>query len=187
MRTYGLGGDSEVRIDLAGLIARIELGPRRVLPLSLIGRRFPDIVIPALEKQLGAVHAQRHEGLFAIRTGLPESMAAGLSSQERHFTPDHGSAPAADPLLTTAPQKSALDRLAARGLAHICGITPSDALHVLGRQGQWNVATARLGLDIAARQKGGNGKPIAADAEDLANRIVQRLTRDPRMRFSKPV
>ncbi len=27
MRTYGLGGDSEVRIDLAGLVARIELGP----------------------------------------------------------------------------------------------------------------------------------------------------------------
>ncbi len=178
MRTYGLGGDSEVRIDLAGLIARIELGPRRVLPLSLIGRRFPDIVIPALEKQLGAVHAQRHEGLFAIRTGLPDSMAAGLSAQEAALYARVTDQPQPlTQLLTTAPQKSALDRLAARGLAHICGITPSDALHVLGRQGQWNAAAARLGLEIAARQKGGNGKPIAADAEDLANRIVQRLTR----------
>lgn len=178
MRTYGLGGDSEVRIDLAGLIARIELGPRRVLPLSLIGHRFPDIVIPALEKQVGAVHAQRHEGLFAIRTGLPDSMAAGLSAQEAALYARITDQPQPlTQLLTTAPQKSALDRLAARGLAHICGITPSDALHVLGRQGQWNVAAARLGLEIAARQKGGNGKSIAADAEELANRIVQRLTR----------
>lgn len=178
MRTYGLGGDSEVRIDLAGLIARIELGPRRVLPLSLIGHRFPDVVIPALEKQIGAVHAQRHEGLFAIRTGLPDSMAAGLSAQEAALYARITDQPQPlTQLLTTAPQKSALDRLAARGLAHVCGITPSDALHVLGRQGQWNAAAARLGLDIAARQKGGNGKPIAADAEDLANRIVQRLTR----------
>ena len=178
MRTYGLGGDSEVRIDLAGLVARIELGPRRVLPLSLIGHRFPDIVIPALEKQIGAVHAQRHEGLFAIRTGLPDSMAAGLSAQEAALYARISDQPQPlTQLLTSAPQKSALDRLAARGLAHICGITPSDALHVLGRQGQWNAAAARLGLDIAARQKGGNGKPIAADAEDLANRIVQRLTR----------
>lgn len=178
MRTYGLGGDSEVRIDLAGLIARIELGPRRVLPLSLIGHRFPDIVIPALEKQLGSVHAQRHEGLFAIRTGLPDSMAAGLSAQEAALYARITDQPQPlSQLLTTAPQKSALDRLAARGLAHICGITPSDALHVLGRQSQWNAAAARLGLEIAARQKGGNGKPIAADAEDLANRIVQRLTR----------
>lgn len=178
MRTYGLGGDSEVRIDLAGLVARIELGPRRVLPLSLIGHRFADIVVPALEKQIGAVHAQRHEGLFAIRTGLPDSMAAGLSAQEAALYARISDQPQPlTQLLTSAPQKSALDRLAARGLAHICGITPSDALHVLGRQGQWNAAAARLGLDIAARQKGGNGKPIAADAEDLANRIVQRLTR----------
>lgn len=178
MRTYGLGGDSEVRIDLAGLVARIELGPRRVLPLSLIGHRFADIVIPALEKQIGAVHAQRHEGLFAIRTGLPDSMAAGLSAQEAALYARISDQPQPlTQLLTSAPQKSALDRLAARGLAHICGITPSDALHVLGRQGQWNAAAARLGLDIVARQKGGNGKPIAADAEDLANRIVQRLTR----------
>ncbi len=178
MRTYGLGGDSEVRIDLAGLVARIELGPRRVLPLSLIGHRFSDIVIPALEKQIGSVHAQRHEGLFAIRTGLPDSMAAGLSAQEAALYARITDQPQPlTQLLTTAPQKSALDRLAARGLAHICGITPSDALHVLGRQGQWNPAAARLGLDIAARQKGGNGKPIAADAEDLAKRIVQRLTR----------
>ncbi len=178
MRTYGLGGDSEVRIDLAGLIARIELGPRRVLPLSLIGHRFPDIVMPALEKQVGAVHAQRHEGLFAIRTGLPHSMAAGLSAQEAALYARITDQPQPlTQLLTTAPQKSALDRLAARGLAHICGITPSDALHVLGRQGQWNAPAARLGLDLAARQKGGNGKPIAADAEDLANCIVQRLTR----------
>lgn len=178
MRTYGLGGDSEVRIDLAGLVARIELGPRRVLPLSLIGHRFPDIVVPALEKQVGSVHAQRHEGLFAIRTGLPDSMAAGLSAQEAALYARITDQPQPlTQLLTTAPQKSALDRLAARGLAHICGITPSDALHVLGRQGQWDAVAARLGLDLAARQKGGNGKPIAADAEDLANRIVQRLTR----------
>ncbi|MET3616070.1 N-methylhydantoinase A/oxoprolinase/acetone carboxylase beta subunit [Rhizobium aquaticum] len=178
MRTFGLGGDSEVRVDLAGLIARIELGPRRVLPLSLIGHRFSDIVIPALEKQVGSVHAQRNEGLFAIRTGLPDSMAAGLSAQEASLYARITDQPQPlTQLLTTAPQKSALDRLAARGLAHISGITPSDALHVLGRQGQWNAAAARLGLDLAARQKGGNGKPIAADAEDLANRIVQRLTR----------
>ncbi|HZG30861.1 MAG TPA: hydantoinase/oxoprolinase family protein [Ensifer sp.] len=178
MRTYGLGGDSEVRIDLAGLVARIELGPRRVLPLSLIGHRFPDVVIPALEKQIGAVHAQRHEGLFAIRTGLPDSMAAGLSAQEAALYARITDQPQPlTQLLTTAPQKSALDRLAARGLAHVCGITPSDALHALGRQGQWNAAAAQLGLELAARKKGGNGKPIAADAEDLANRIVQRLTR----------
>ncbi len=87
MRTYGLGGDSEVRIDLAGLVARIELGPRRVLPLSLIGHRFPDIVVPALEKQVGSVHAQRHEGLFAIRTGCPIRWPQGSRRRRLPSTP----------------------------------------------------------------------------------------------------
>lgn len=178
MRTHGLGGDSEVRIDLAGLEAAIELGPRRVLPLSLSGHRFPDIVVAALEKQIGAVHAQRHEGVFAVRTGLPDTMAAGLSAQEAALYARVSGVPQPlTQLLTSASQKPVLDRLAARGLVHLCAITPSDALHVLGRQGQWHAEAARLGLELAARQKGGNGKPIARDAFDLADKIVARLTR----------
>lgn len=178
MRTFGLGGDSEVRIDLNGLVARIDVGPRRVLPLSLIGDRFRDIVLPALEKQVGGVHAQRHEGQFAIRTGLPDSMAAGLSTQEAALYARIAAEPQPlTQLLTTASQRPALDRLAARGLVHLCGITPTDALHVLNRQGQWSRQAAALGLELAARQKGGNGQPIAADATALAHRIVQKITR----------
>lgn len=178
MRTYGLGGDSEVRIDLAGLEAAIALGPRRVLPLSLAGHRFPEVVAAALEKQIGGVHAQRHEGIFAVRTGLPDAMAAGLSAQEAALYARVSMVPQSlTQLLTQASHKPALDRLTARGLVHLCAITPSDALHVLGRQGQWDARAARLGLDLAARQKGGNGKPIAQDAFELAEKIVARLTR----------
>ena len=178
MRTFGLGGDSEVRINLRGLIASIELGPRRMLPLSLIAHRFPDAVTPALEKQLSAVHAQRHEGLFALRTGLPDEMSAGLSQQEQALYQRLTMEPMPlAGLLTTATMRTALDKLAARGLVHIAGITPSDALHVLGRQGQWNADAARLGLELASRQKGGNGVAIAANGEALARQIVDRLTR----------
>lgn len=178
MRTFGLGGDSEVRVNLHGLIADLQLGPRRFLPLSLIGDRFPDAVVPVLEKQLAAFPAQRHEGLFAIRTGLPDDMAAGLTAPERALYDRVTLKPLPLTLLiNSALQKPMLDRLAARGLVHISGITPSDALHVLGRQGQWNAEAARLGLAIAARQKGGNGKPIAETSEAFAELIVKRLTR----------
>jgi N-methylhydantoinase A/oxoprolinase/acetone carboxylase beta subunit len=73
--------------------------------------------------------------------------------------------------------KLALDRLSTRGLVHLSGITPSDAMHLLDRQGQWSREAARLGLRLAARMRGGNGQPIATDAEDLARKIADRLTR----------
>ena len=45
MRTYGLGGDSEVQINDRGLVAAFELGPRRLLPLSLVAQMHGQAVI----------------------------------------------------------------------------------------------------------------------------------------------
>ncbi len=178
LRTYGLGGDSEVHIDDRGLVAKITLGPRRLLPLSLVGSSHPDVVVAALEKQLRASHAGRHDGRFAIRTGLPAIAEQGLQPAEQALYDRISLEPGAlNELLAMNAQKAVLDRLVARGLVHICGITPSDALHVLGRQGQWNAGAAHLGLQLAARRKDGAGRPVAASAEELAERIVDRLTR----------
>jgi N-methylhydantoinase A/oxoprolinase/acetone carboxylase beta subunit len=101
-----------------------------------------------------------------------------MQAQEQALYARIGDVPVAlNDLLTMNSQKAVLDRLVAYGLVHICGITPSDALHVLGRQGQWHTDAARLGLEIAARRKDGSGRPIAASAEALAENIVARLTR----------
>src|SRR5690606_2857426 len=75
------------------------------------------------------------------------------------------------------PRKSTLDRLVGRGLVHICGFTPSDAMHVLGRQDQWSEEAAQLGAQLMARSRDGSGQPIAASAKDLAQLITARLTR----------
>ncbi|WP_147181481.1 MULTISPECIES: hydantoinase/oxoprolinase N-terminal domain-containing protein [Alphaproteobacteria] len=178
MRTYGLGGDSEVRIDDRGLQVRIELGPRRLVPLSLAAMLHGDAVIARLERQVRAAHPGRQDGRLAVRTGVPHHLATGLSSQEAALFARIGPEPVAlDQLLTSTPQLAMIDRLVARGLVHICGLTPSDAMHVLDRQGQWNRHAAELGLRIAARRKDGAGQPIAASSADLAQRIVDRLTR----------
>lgn len=178
MRTFGLGGDSEVRIDDRGLRARLDLGPRRFLPLSLAAAQHADAVIPVLERQLRAAHIGRHDARFAVSTGMPDNLASGLQPQERALYERIGATPIAlDALLSTTPQKATLDRLVARGLVHISGFTPSDAMHVLGRQGQWNIVAARLGAELAARLKDGSGKPIAASAEEFCEMVVARLTR----------
>ncbi len=178
MRTFGLGGDSEVRIDDRGLVAQITLGPRRFLPLSLAESEHPGSIVPVLERQLRSPHAGRHDGRFAVRTGVPERLASGLQPQEQALYARIGDKPLPlDTLLESTLQKVTLDRIVARGLAHICAITPSDAMHVLGGQGQWDGTAARLGLELIARSKDGSGRPIATSADDLAERIVERLTR----------
>lgn len=178
MRTFGLGGDSEVRINDRGLQAKIDLGPRRFLPLSLAAVEHEAAVISVLERQLRTAHVGRYDGRLAVRTGLPDHLASGLQPQELALYERIGAVPVAlESLLTSTLQKATLDRLVARGLVHICGLTPSDAMHVLGRQDQWNATAARLGAELAARVKDGSGKPIAASAEVLSEMIVARLTR----------
>ena len=178
MRTFGLGGDSEVRIDDRGLKARIDLGPRRFMPLSLASALHPEAIIPVLERQIRSPHAGRHDGRFAVSTGVPERLASGLQPQEQALYEKIGPVPLPlDGLLMTTLQKATLDRLVARGLVHICAITPSDAMHVLGGQGQWDATAARLGLELAARTKDGSGRPIAETPEALARLLVDRLTR----------
>lgn len=178
MRTYGLGGDSEVRINDRGLKAKIDLGPRRLMPLSLAAALHGDAVISVLEKQLRSQHRGRHDGRLAVRTGLPDHLASGLQPQEQALYERIGAVPVSlETLLVSTPQKATLDRLVARGLVHICGLTPSDAMHVLGRQSQWNLEAARLGIELAARTRDGSGQPIAASPEAMAEMIVARLTR----------
>ncbi len=177
-RTYGRGGDSEVYIDDRGLEAGFRLGPRRLLPLSLLAVSHGDIVIPALERQLRNGRAGRYDGRFAVRLGSLNEAAEGLRPQERTVLERIAATPVSlNDLLTLNNQKPLLDRLVGRGLVQIAGITPSDALHVLGLQDHWNVEAARLGLQLAARRRDGAGRAISHSAEEMAEKIVRRLTR----------
>ncbi|MFC5444734.1 hydantoinase/oxoprolinase N-terminal domain-containing protein [Rhizobium halophytocola] len=178
MRTFGLGGDSEVRIDERGLTARIDLGPRRVLPLGLAAHLHGDAVTTVLERQLRAPRAGRHDARLAVRTGLPDRFAAGLTAKEAELFDGIGDSPVAlDDLITMTSQLALLDRLVARGLVHIAALTPSDAMLALGHQQQWDRRAAVLGLSLAARVKDGAGRPIVDGPEALAGRIFDRLVR----------
>ena len=178
MHTFGLGGDSEVHVSETGLETRLALGPRRLMPLSLAAHIDPEPVIAALQRQLDAGYAGRLDGRFACRTGVPERFATGLQAQEQAlFERITAKLEPLDRILTSASQKATLDRLVTRGLVHVAGFTPSDAMHVLKRQDNWNREAAGLGAQLLARRKSGAGKPIAETAEALAQMTVDRLTR----------
>ncbi|XHC00349.1 hydantoinase/oxoprolinase family protein [Nitratireductor sp. ac15] len=178
MRTFGLGGDSEVRIDEGGLRGRLVLGPRRLVPLSLAAHLHGDQVLETLRKQQDRAVSARLDGRFACRSGMPERHAAGLSQSEAALYARLEREPVAlETIILSNAQLAPLDRLVARGLVSLIGFTPTDAAHVLGRQTGWDVETARLGAALFARRRDGSGQPLALDAAAFCERVLARLTR----------
>lgn len=178
MRTFGLGGDSEVALEDGALNPKILLGPRRLVPLALAGMVHGEAVTSELERQLRAPNPGRMDGRLAVRTGVPERLAAGLTGAEARLYETIGATPLAlDRLLTSNAQNATLNRLVSRGLVHVAGFTPSDAAHVLGKQANWDAAAARLGAELFARKRDGRGQAIAATPEAISERVLVTLTR----------
>ncbi len=69
-----------------------------------------------------------------------------------------------------------MERLVARGLVMIAGVTPSDASHVLGRLDAWDGVAAEKAVRLLAKRRNGAGDRFAPDAVTLAGRIVDQLT-----------
>ena len=178
MRTYGLGGDSEVALEDGGLSPKILLGPRRVVPLALAAFSHGDVVIAELERQLRNPNPGRMDGRFAFRTGVPQRLEAGLSGPEAKLYAAITEVPQpVDRLLASTSQNATLARLVSRGLVHVAGFTPSDAAHVLGRQANWNEVAARLGAELFARKRDGRGQAVAPSPEAISERVLIALTR----------
>jgi N-methylhydantoinase A/oxoprolinase/acetone carboxylase beta subunit len=175
VRTCGLGGDSEVHLDRD---ARLRVGPRRVMPLSLLAERFPE-VLPELRKLAGGERLPHFAGRFAYRNsaGDPGSFPDRL---EQRVWAALGSTPRslAD-VARTAPGVEAVRRLVDRGFATLAGFTPSDALHALGRQQGWNVEAARLGAALLAlEERNASARGEAATPEALSERVYQHVVRE---------
>ncbi len=175
MRTHGLGGDSEVHVSDQGLVAEVTLGPKRVLPIALIARDMPDEVHAALEAQLNRSTPAEHDGRF-VRC-VPGQDEVGLADRPRGLLERMTEVP--QPLgnvLRTRLDVQALKVLVSRGLVQVAGVTPTDALHVLGRFDHWDAEASRMALLLLARRRGGAGHRIAETAEAMAQQIVDALT-----------
>lgn len=174
MRTWGLGGDSEVHV-LEGLDGGLRLGPRRLIPVSLMARDWPDLVHDALDRALSTETAGEHDGRFAL--AMPHVPAAGIGPREEAVLERlAGGAATVGAILKTRLDAAALTKLVARGLVMLSGVTPSDASHVLGRLDSWDAAAAEKALRLFARRRNGRGERIAAGPEPMARAIIDQLT-----------
>ncbi|MEO1138258.1 MAG: hydantoinase/oxoprolinase family protein, partial [Pseudomonadota bacterium] len=175
MRTTGLGGDSEVHVIDEGLIGGITLGPRRVVPVSLMAVDAPDTVHAALDEQLRSETPGEHDGQFV--RALHGMEAGGLGAKEAALLARIGTdAIPLGKVLKSRMETAGLRRLVARGVVQVAGVTPSDASHVLGRLKDWDGAAAHKAMQLLGRKRTGSGNMLCPDPHAMAQMIVDQLT-----------
>jgi N-methylhydantoinase A/oxoprolinase/acetone carboxylase beta subunit len=171
VHTYGLGGDSEVRIDEQ---LGFTLGPRRRVPLSLLATQHP-ATLDKLRDQMASDEMMPNRGEFALRQRPLDTGAAGLSPGQQQVWDRLAAGPVAlaDMIVGPAVARN-LARLVDRGLVVISGLTPSDAAHALHLQSGWNREAAELGAALFLRRTPQAGWKPPATAEQLCRDVVER-------------
>jgi N-methylhydantoinase A/oxoprolinase/acetone carboxylase beta subunit len=175
VRTCGLGGDSEVRFDRE---LRLRVGPRKAMPLSLLAHRFPDILTD-LRAVAPLDRLPDHASQYALRNPDREAPAHLSSIEQRVFAALKQEPQRVSVVAHSSGALAGLRRLADAGLATIAAFTPSDAMHVLGRQQGWHREAAELGARIlATEERNARATRVAATAEQLCERTYEYVLRE---------
>jgi N-methylhydantoinase A/oxoprolinase/acetone carboxylase beta subunit len=173
MRTSGLGGDSEVHVLATGLTGGLRLGPRRLIPVSLLAVEHGPMVHAALDRWLSSDTAGEFDGRFVIPM---QGQTGGLTAREATVLERVTKPMPLSLALTSRLEVAAMERLVARGLVMISGVTPSDASHVLGRLDAWDGPASVKALKLLAKRRNGSGDRIALDGAVLAQAVIDQLT-----------
>jgi len=177
VHTFGLGGDSEVRLD-----SRDELvvGPRRVVPLSLLAHQRPE-ALDILRRQAAKPVLESTDGQFALAQRPLESSRESLTPEQLAIwtAVSRGVLPLSE--LFTNPrevyfQRRALMYLVERGLVVLSSFTPTDAAHVLGYQADWSLEAARIGADLWSHKVIAAGKPYGDSGPGFCQQVIQQVT-----------
>src|ERR1700723_4012900 len=175
VRTSGLGGDSETRFDRQ---RRLRVGPRKAMPLSLLAQTFPG-TLPQRPPIAELERLPDHAAQFAFRNP-DRTPPTHLTTVERRVWDALDAEPR--PVSTIVRSGSGLDalhRLAGARLAPPAAFTPSDAMHVLGRQHDWCCAAAECGARIlATEERNVLAARTAASPQEICERIYEHVLRE---------
>lgn len=175
VRTVGLGGDSQVSLDRH---ARLLVGPRKAMPLCLLAQRSPAVLID-LRAMATMLHLPDYATQYAFRNpgraapahlgGSDLRVWQALSDEPRRFSQ----------LVHSTPGREALRRLADAGLATIAAFTPTDAMHVLGRQQAWVREASEIGAQmLAIEERNTRGAREAATPQAFSEQVIEHVIRE---------
>ena len=165
VHTTGLGGDSQVAVDRNG---ELLIGPRRVIPLSLLALHYPGVLAELNSQALSDTEiSSEHAGQFLM---IGRHSGAALSEQDAQILAEIASEPRSVlHLMRSARARGlysrAIEDLEKRGLVRRSGFTPTDALHVMGRYSPWCSEAARKGAELMSRR-------MRITPEEFALRVI---------------
>ena len=149
IRTYGLGGDSEVHVEKGAVV----VGPHRVVPVSLLAERHPE-VLTMLHADISASDvANAAQGRFCtLPFGATGSTTESLTDPELAIIGAiiNGPRPIRE-FTTTARLQRVVQGLVRKGLVTISALSVADAAHVLDRQQTWSKEAALLATQLFVR------------------------------------
>jgi len=178
VKTIGLGGDSEIAIGLNG---KIDVGPQRVAPVSLLASRYPEVVA-MLEADLADTEGGSLHGKFVLKPfGATVALNAEVNAREAEILAlvDERPKPIRKVAVSSAAQR-ALASLKRKGLVQTGGFTPSDAAHVLGLQDNWPGPAAALAAKLMVRfrdMKLGDAARVEGFCREVWSETVRRTAR----------
>lgn len=169
VHTLGLGGDSHVRLDAD---RRLAIGPRRVVPLSLLAQNHPSVV-NELRIQVAAPPRPEVAGQFLIAR---RQTSQWLDEEEQSILDRVARGSVSLAAIVREARYGALvlrriDHLIAERLVLKAAFTPTDALHALGWLDLWDAEAARLGAQILAAQA---RQPVEDFCRDVIEGVSKR-------------
>ncbi|MEM8707608.1 MAG: hydantoinase/oxoprolinase family protein [Actinomycetota bacterium] len=176
MHTHGLGGDSEIRLADRAVGADLEVGPRRVVPLSLMAEQHREVIENELTARVNDEIPGAFDGMFLQRTARAEGATVDRFEQQVIDAVDGPLVPVSR-AVTTSLQERAMRRLVGRAILRLSAFTPTDASHVLGDQTTHDPTIAVLGAQVFARRRDRYGNAIAETPEELSQAVVAALVR----------
>ena len=173
VHTTGLGGDSLVQPDGTG---RLQIGPRRVVPLCLLATMHPQ-VLDELRRQIALREQGEEAAQFALQWRRPGNRQ---SDEDGSLLKQLEDGPQSLSLLVGQARygslvRRRLEHLEAQLVVQRAGFTPTDALHVLGRFRQWDAEASLLGAQLLA---GHHGTPPEDFCEQVVRETCDRITKE---------
>ena len=147
VKTFGLGGDSAVHYNNCGLY----LEEFRVIPICVAASRYPGMLeqLKMLEKRKHTRFLYEH---YVLIRDIEDS--SKYTDEEKAFCRALQNGPL--PIMTAAAAVGKdiytlqIKRLLKEGVVQICGLTPTDMMHIRGDFCKYNVEASRLAAEFAA-------------------------------------
>lgn len=149
VHAIGLGGDSELGFKGGEGFA---IGPRRVVPISLIVHQHPHLLEVLKSQSKESPHPGQMRFVQRLRADVATLQELTEDEKMAWEALAKGPVDIEHANLNHRALAKALARLERKGLAIYSGFTPTDAAHVLGASHHWNAEAAHYAAIIWARQ-----------------------------------